>query len=191
MDRGYCSNSRSERYRRSAKHLDMECAAAIVRTARQRAGPSQTELAQRAGVTQSVISAYESGARQPSLPTLARLVAATGSDIEVRVCFSHDVRAFDGALARRALERRREILALLASHGLTNPCLFGSVVRGDDKPGSDIDLLVDVASNVDLLGLARCQARLESLLKAPVDLVPAGDLKAGLIGDVLAEAAAL
>ena len=44
---------------------------------------SQEELAARAGVTQSVISAYESGHRQPSLPTLAMLVEATGYDLAV------------------------------------------------------------------------------------------------------------
>lgn len=39
---------------------------------------TQTELAERAGVAQSVISAYEAGRRQPSLPTLARLIEAAG-----------------------------------------------------------------------------------------------------------------
>ena len=53
--------------------------------ARRRAGLSQTELARSAGVTQSVISAYESGARQPSLPVLEKLVAATGLELELRI----------------------------------------------------------------------------------------------------------
>jgi transcriptional regulator with XRE-family HTH domain len=52
----------------------MDTAAALLRDARLRAGLSQAELGRRAGVTQSVVSAYESGARQPSVPTLARLV---------------------------------------------------------------------------------------------------------------------
>jgi transcriptional regulator with XRE-family HTH domain len=42
---------------------------------------SQQELATRAGVTQSVISAYESGHRQPAIPTLAALVDATGYEL--------------------------------------------------------------------------------------------------------------
>jgi uncharacterized protein len=37
----------------------------------------QQELAARAGVTLSVISAYESGNRQPAIPTLAALIDAT------------------------------------------------------------------------------------------------------------------
>jgi transcriptional regulator with XRE-family HTH domain len=58
-------------------------AGALLRDARTRAGLSQTELARLAGVAQSVVSAYESGRRQPSLSTLARLVAATGSELEI------------------------------------------------------------------------------------------------------------
>jgi transcriptional regulator with XRE-family HTH domain len=42
-------------------------AAALLREARRRAGLSQTELAVRAGVAQSVISAYETGRREPAL----------------------------------------------------------------------------------------------------------------------------
>jgi len=46
---------------------------------------SQAELAVRAGVAQSVISAYEAGRRQPSLTTLARLIDATGYDLVVDI----------------------------------------------------------------------------------------------------------
>lgn len=60
-------------------------AALLLREARLRAGLSQVELASRAGVTQSMVSAYESGSRQPSWPTLARLVLATGFELDVRL----------------------------------------------------------------------------------------------------------
>src|SRR2546427_12537560 len=56
-------------------------AGALIREARQRAGLSQTDLAARAGVTQSVISAYESGHRQPAIPTLMALIEATGHEL--------------------------------------------------------------------------------------------------------------
>jgi len=46
---------------------------------------SQAELAFRAGVAQSVISAYEAGLRQPSLPTLAKLIDAAGCDLVVDI----------------------------------------------------------------------------------------------------------
>jgi DNA-binding XRE family transcriptional regulator len=56
-------------------------AGALLRQARKRAGLSHAELAARAGVTQSVISAYESGRRQPSIPALAALVDAAGYEL--------------------------------------------------------------------------------------------------------------
>jgi transcriptional regulator with XRE-family HTH domain len=46
---------------------------------------SQVELAISAGVTQSVISAYETGRRQPALTTLLDLVRATGHELAVEI----------------------------------------------------------------------------------------------------------
>lgn len=169
----------------------MEAAGELLRHARERARLSQAELAQRCGVTQSVISAYECGARQPSLPTLARLIEATGSELEVRAPSSSIARYHDDLLARRVGAHHDEILAVLARYGLANPRLFGSVARGDERPNSDIDLLVDVPTGTGLIRLARCQAELEALLGAPVDLVPAADLKRGLADEVFADAVAL
>ncbi len=48
----------------------------VIKTARRRAGLTQTELAQRAATTQSSVAAYETGAKEPSMATLTRLVAA-------------------------------------------------------------------------------------------------------------------
>ena len=52
--------------------------AELVRSARTRAGLTQTELGARAGITQSVVSAYEGSRRQPAFPMLAHLCAAAG-----------------------------------------------------------------------------------------------------------------
>ena len=54
-----------------------------LRSARTRAGLSQGELARRTGTSQATISAYEHGRKQPSVATLARLLAATGSRLTV------------------------------------------------------------------------------------------------------------
>ncbi|HLG00541.1 MAG TPA: helix-turn-helix transcriptional regulator [Acidimicrobiia bacterium] len=59
-------------------------AAALLRSTRVRNGLTQAELAHRARTTQPVISAYEHGRREPSIPTLRRLVRAAGEDLEVR-----------------------------------------------------------------------------------------------------------
>ena len=58
-------------------------ASSALRDARRRAQLSQAELAHRAGTSQATISAYESGRKQPSVETLSRLLAATGSRLAV------------------------------------------------------------------------------------------------------------
>ncbi|MDA8045004.1 MAG: helix-turn-helix domain-containing protein [Actinomycetota bacterium] len=169
----------------------MGTAALLLREARLRAGLSQVELGRRAGVTQSVVSAYESGARQPSVPMLARLVAATGLDLDMRLSDPSTPEPTSGVLGQRVRQHRVELAAVLASYRLGNPRVFGSVARGEEGPDSDVDLLVDVPEGVGLVGLGRCQAEVERLLGARVDLVPAADLKAGVAAKVLAEAVTL
>jgi transcriptional regulator with XRE-family HTH domain len=58
-------------------------AGVALRDARTAAGLSQSELAERAGTSQATISAYENGTKQPSVSTLSRLLAATGSRLTV------------------------------------------------------------------------------------------------------------
>jgi transcriptional regulator with XRE-family HTH domain len=58
-------------------------AAEMLRAARREAGLSQAELAARAGTSQATVSAYESGRKEPSLATLSRLLAVTGSRLTV------------------------------------------------------------------------------------------------------------
>ncbi len=55
----------------------------LVREARRRAGFTQAELAQRAGVPKSTVGRIESGARMPSTEMVERLVRAAGLDVSV------------------------------------------------------------------------------------------------------------
>ena len=158
----------------------------LLREARRKAGLSQAELARRAGVTQSVVSAYESAARQPSLPMLDRLVSATGLELELQV--RRRTSQLKGPIGTRLWARRNRVKQLAAGHGLSNLRVFGSVARGEETEASDLDLLVDVTPGVGLIGLARAQNDLEELLGTRVDLVPASDLKPGVAESVLAAA---
>jgi uncharacterized protein len=153
-------------------------AGALLRQARRAAGLSQVELAAQAGVAQSVISAYESGHRQPSLPTLADLIEAAGYELTTGIRRPpRRLSRLSGPVGRRLRARRREVVAAAAAHGVTNLRVFGSVARGEDRPDSDVDLLADLPPGMGLLGLGRVQADLEKILGARVDLVPAQDLK--------------
>ena len=58
-------------------------AATAIKRARLQAGLTQHALAARAGTSQATISAYEAGRKQPSLDTLDRILAATGSRLAV------------------------------------------------------------------------------------------------------------
>jgi uncharacterized protein len=139
------------------------------------------ELASRAGVTQSVISAYESGHRQPGLPTLAALIEATGNELVLGIRRQRGrLAGLSGPVGRRVRRRRHDLVATAAAHGASNLRVFGSVARGEDRPDSDLDLLVDLPSNLGLFGLGQLQADLEAIVGTQVDLVPAQGLKRGL-----------
>lgn len=60
-------------------------AAGLLQLARMDAGISQHELAERAGVDRSMISAYEHGRRQPTMPTLLRLLKAAGFELRMHL----------------------------------------------------------------------------------------------------------
>jgi transcriptional regulator with XRE-family HTH domain len=63
-------------------------------------GLRQAELARRAGMQSSVISAYVHGRRQPSVAALARIADAAGLELQLQVTWNH-----------ASLERAGEILA--------------------------------------------------------------------------------
>ena len=156
-------------------------AGALLRQARNRAGLSQVDLAARAGVTQSVISAYESGQRQPSIWQLPRAVRAAGCDLTVSLRRPPArLRRLSGPVGRRVRRHRKDLVAAAAAHGVRNLRVFGSVARGEDHPGSDVDLLADFPPGLSLFGLGRLEADLEGILGTRVDLIPAADLKPGV-----------
>jgi transcriptional regulator with XRE-family HTH domain len=104
--------------------------------ARRGAGISQAEPAFRAGVVPSVVSAYEAGRRQPSLPTLARLIDAAGADLVVDIQQQQppQLSRLSGPVGRQVRRKRRDLVAVAAAHEVTNLRVFGSVARGEDRP---------------------------------------------------------
>ncbi len=168
----------------------VETSGLLLSEARSRAFLSQSELARRAGVTQSVISEYEAGKRQPSLPTLSTLIAATGT-VGLRRT-DPAVRGLpDTALGRRLRQHRRALLDAVAAVGGRNLRVFGSVARGESGPSSDVDLLVDLPEGTGLFALLALEGALERILKVHVDLAPESSLKPRVRTEALADAIAL
>lgn len=88
-----------------------------------------------------------------------------------------------------ALDQKRSAVRDAASRFRTaNPRVFGSVLHGDDRDGSDLDLLVDALPGTTLFDLGGLQVELEELLGVPVDLLTPGDLPLKYRDQILAEA---
>ena len=84
--------------------------------------------------------------------------------------------------------KRQEIMRIAMRNGATNVRVFGSAARGDARPDSDIDFLVNLEANRSLLDLARLLRELQTLLGCPVDVVTEAGLRARLRTQVLKEA---
>ena len=80
-------------------------------------------------------------------------------------------RAGRSARVRAAARARRRLAARPAR------CGPGSAARGEDRPGSDIDLLVDFDEDSSLFDLIRMSRELEALLGRAVGVVSVGGLK--------------
>ena len=88
-----------------------------------------------------------------------------------------------------ALARHRdEIRTIVSENRSSNPRVFGSVLRGEDADGSDLDLLIDPAPDTSLMDIARIQGRLEGLLGISVDVLTPLSLPESYRGRVIAEA---
>jgi predicted nucleotidyltransferase len=89
----------------------------------------------------------------------------------------------------KVLAQYRETIRRIIARGpLSNPRAFGSVVRGDDHEGSDLDLMVDADPGTTLFDLGALQADLEEVLGVPVDLLTPDDLPPIMRERVLREA---
>lgn len=88
-------------------------------------------------------------------------------------------------------EKREEILQIAARHGAYNVRVFGSVARGEERPESDVDFLVDMERGRCLFDLGGLLMDLKDLLGCEVDIVTENGLKERIRERVLEEAVSL
>ena len=84
--------------------------------------------------------------------------------------------------------RRNDILEIAARHGAHNVQVFGSVARDEARPGSDVDILVELDPGRTLLDHAAMMLELEALLGCEVDVVTRRALRPRVRDRVLREA---
>ena len=126
-------------------------------------GSSQREIAAALGVSQSAVSQQLRGARD---------VAEVHPEI--------------------LLKAASPILADVArSEGFDRLAVFGSVARGDARPDSDIDLLVEAPRGSGIKELLGLRDIFREILGRPVDLITYGGLKAVIDDDIRSEAVLL
>ena len=89
----------------------------------------------------------------------------------------------------QAMRQHREAVCLAAArYRVANPRVFGSALHGNDREGSDLDLLVDPLPGTTLFDLGGLQDELQELLGVSVDVLTLQDLPAKF-RDVVAQEA--
>lgn len=129
---------------------------AELRRLRTRFDLTQTEVAHEAGLQQPVLSAIEHD-RRGSPETRARVVAAIRRLVRPDEALDDITRA----AVRAAVEER----------GGRDIRVFGSVARGDDRPGSDLDIIARFDDDFDLLDLMELESTIEQITGLAVDVV--------------------
>ncbi len=153
----------------------------LLREARSRRDMTQRDLAVAAGVPQSMIAKIEAGSRQPSIPTLTRLITAAG--FVVKPTLMNAIRP-----SQLVAMHRDQLLDLAHNYGISRVRIFGSVARGEDQPNSDVDLLIDLSPNAEPLEHLGFAEAVEQLLGCKVDVVTTSDLHELVRAAVLSEA---
>ncbi|MFH1127398.1 MAG: nucleotidyltransferase family protein [archaeon] len=68
-------------------------------------------------------------------------------------------------------EIRKAIIPILKKNGVVRAGIFGSYARGEQKKGSDIDILVEIRGKKSLLDIVRIERELEERVGKKVDIV--------------------
>jgi len=85
-------------------------------------------------------------------------------------------------------EKREDIMTAAARHGARNIRVFGSVARGEDRPDSDVDILVDAGPTTSSWFPAGLILDIEQILGRPVEIVTEKGLNPLIKEHVLREA---
>jgi len=77
-----------------------------------------------------------------------------------------------------------QIIRSLKEEGAIMVAIFGSYARGEEKPGSDVDVIVDFSERKSLLDLVRIERELREVLGTEVELLTEKSISPYLIDRV-------
>ena len=91
-------------------------------------------------------------------------------------------------LTRLIATIKQQLPRLTADYGVESLAVFGSYVRSEERPESDLDILVTFERPVGLIRLVSLENELSDLLGITIDLVPKTALKPHVAANALREA---
>jgi predicted nucleotidyltransferase len=95
------------------------------------------------------------------------------------------------AIDKILIEKREDILRIAAKHGVSRIRVFGSAARGESRPKSDLDLLVEVTGPTTPWFPGGLVAELEEFLGRRVDIVEPDAIRESLRCQILQDAVSL
>jgi predicted nucleotidyltransferase/DNA-binding XRE family transcriptional regulator len=134
---------------------------------------TQKQVAAYAGMQQPVVSAVENGVRATP-EARARVLAAIRALARPGEGLTHDVRT--------------QALAVFAKYGASDVRIFGSVSKGTDHPGSDIDFVAKFPPGFSLFEMMALEEELEDVIGLPVDVI-SDDPRAGRVLEAINKSA--
>jgi len=82
---------------------------------------------------------------------------------------------------------KSKVKKILIKHNATRAGIFGSYVRGEQKKNSDVDILVELSSELDLIDIIIIKNELERNIGKKVDLVEYECIRKELRENILKE----
>ncbi len=85
------------------------------------------------------------------------------------------------------LEIKEKVTPILQRYGVTKAAIFGSLAKGETKTASDVDILIEIKSDISLLDFIGIKLEIEEAIKMKVDLVEYDTIKPIIKEKILAE----
>ena len=82
-------------------------------------------------------------------------------------------------------EIKRKTEPVFRKHGIRKAAVFGSAARGELRPDSDVDILVDLQDDASLLDIVELKQQLQDALQRDVDVVEYETIKPALRESIL------